>query len=65
MMVSLTNSWPNIVSQQSLRSSSRVVGSSVGLGVVVVVVVVISSSLDKLNDKKANSDDTNENRRVH
>lgn len=45
MMVSLTNSWPNMVSQQSLRNSSRVVGSSVGLGVVVVVVVIIVDSV--------------------
>lgn len=40
MMVSLTSSWPNMVSQQSFLSSNRVCGSSVGLGVVVVVVVV-------------------------
>jgi hypothetical protein len=34
MIVNLTISWPNIVSQQSLRNSSRVTGSSVGFGVV-------------------------------
>lgn len=38
MMVNFTNSWPNMVSQHSLRSSRRVTGSNVGFGVVVVVV---------------------------
>ena len=34
MIVNFTISWPNIVSQQSLRSSIRVAGSKVGFGVV-------------------------------
>ena len=43
MIVNLTSSWPNIVSQQSLRSSSRVSGSSVGRFVGVSVVSVTTS----------------------
>ena len=34
MIVNFTISWPNIVSQQSLRSSIRVAGSKVGFGFV-------------------------------
>ena len=42
IIVNLTISWPNIVSQQSLRNSSRVTGSSVGFG-------VVGSKLEKKN----------------